>query len=94
MTGVYIPLVIYILRETRGPVLIRRRALKMRKELAKQRLAGATSSNGDVDREKLEEEDEYEYRYTARAEVGKVKFAAAIRTSLLRPLRMFDSFQI
>jgi hypothetical protein len=68
-------------------VLIRRRAAKMRKQLAEQRLASATSSSGQVDREKLAEEDEYEYRYTARSEVGKVKFAAAMRTSLLRPLR-------
>ena len=64
--------------------MIRRRAAKMRKQLAAQRAESA--SQADDKQDQAEEEEEYEYRYTARSEVGKVKFAAAIRTSLLRPL--------
>jgi hypothetical protein len=62
--GAYIPFVVFILTETRAPVIIRRRAAVLRKE------RGLTDGG----------------RYTARSEIGRQKFFAAMSTSLLRPL--------
>lgn len=63
--GAYIPLVVFVLSETRAPVIVRRKAAKLRKERG--------MADGG--------------RYTARSEIGRLKFLAAMSTSLLRPLR-------
>lgn len=64
IVGVFIPIVAFVMIETRDTVILRRKAKQLRK-------ARGTSDGA---------------RYLARSEVTKVKFAVAMRESLLRPL--------